>query len=372
MSNSSSSDPWRMDGPPPVGGDYDKGPRILGIAWAEAAMCIVAVAARFWDRSRKEDIYLQRQVLFLASASIISIQSSIGGYRHVYYLTEGQIIEALKINFIVRVPVYLSYASVKASIGAFILRIIRTRRRWQELVIWTTVIVTALVNIVACIMLFLQCTPVEVVWNPWGPGACWDKRIQTEFGIFVTAENILANIILSLIPTTFVFKLSLSLRKKIGLTILFSLSLIVIIASFMKVPALIALDSFYPDFTWGEYEVTIWSISETWVIVVCGSLPGMKPLLNRYLPKRFQESGFSSNQSRCRPDDYGLAHIQPVSVSINETRIEYDEPRHREPRMDLDERAIRATTQIDIHTEGAKTDEQVVKMNPTMTNVYNG
>lgn len=50
MSNSSTSDPWSMDGPPPVGGDYDKGPRIVGIAWAEAAMCIVTVAARFWGR----------------------------------------------------------------------------------------------------------------------------------------------------------------------------------------------------------------------------------------------------------------------------------------------------------------------------------
>ena len=39
------------------------------------------------------------------------------------------------------------------------------------------------------------------------------------------AENILANIILSLIPATFVFKLGLSLQKKIGPTILFSLSL---------------------------------------------------------------------------------------------------------------------------------------------------
>ena len=128
--------------------------------------------------------------MFLASVSLISVQSSIGGYRHVYYLTDEQIIEALKINFILRVPVYLSYASVKASIGAFILRIVRKRRRWQELVIWTTVILTALVNIVACIMLFLQCTPVEVVWNPWAPGTCWDKRIQTEFGIFVTGMSL--------------------------------------------------------------------------------------------------------------------------------------------------------------------------------------
>lgn len=111
--------------------------------------------------------------------------------------------------------------------------------------------------------------------------------------------------------------------------------------------------------------MTIWSISETWVIVVCGSLPGVKPLLDRYLPKQFQESDGSSNQHQGRPDDYGLANIRPVAVSVNETRIECDEPQRREPQMDLDERAIRATTQIDIHTEGVKIDEEVV-MYPTV------
>lgn len=123
------------------------------------------------------------------SASLIAAQASIGGYRHVYYLTEDRIVEALKLNFILRVPVYLAYASVKASIGAFILRIIRKRQRWQELVIWATIFVTVAVNVVACIMLFLQCSPVEVVWDPRIPGGCWDPKIQTQFGIFVTGMS---------------------------------------------------------------------------------------------------------------------------------------------------------------------------------------
>lgn len=125
-------------------------------------------------------------MLFLTSTSLVAVQASIGGYRHVYYLTEDRIVEALKINFILRVPVYLSYATVKASIGAFILRIIRKRKPWQEIVIWATIATTVVVNAVACIMLFVQCRPVEVVWDPRIPGKCWDMKIQTRFGIFVT------------------------------------------------------------------------------------------------------------------------------------------------------------------------------------------
>lgn len=142
----------------------------------------------------------------------------------------------------------------------------------------------------------------------------------------------------------------------------------------MKVPALLAVKNFYPDFTCtyttptsiptvltrpgAEYTVTIWSISETWVIMVCGSLPGMKPLLDRYLPKGLQDSDYSSNRHRGRPDDYGLANIRPVAVSVHETRIECEEPQRRVPRVDPEDRWIRATTQIDIQTESLHTDEK--------------
>lgn len=44
-------DQYGLRGPgPPKGGDYNKAPRVLGVAWMEASMCIVAVAGRFWGR----------------------------------------------------------------------------------------------------------------------------------------------------------------------------------------------------------------------------------------------------------------------------------------------------------------------------------
>lgn len=126
------------------------------------------------------------QILLVVGAALITLQASVGGYRHVWYLSDDNIVEALKINFICRVIVYLSYASGKASIGAFILRLIRKRHKWQEWVVWTVIVITAVVNIVACILLFLQCSPVQVCWDPRIPGECWDIKIQIRFGIFVT------------------------------------------------------------------------------------------------------------------------------------------------------------------------------------------
>jgi hypothetical protein len=44
-------DPYNLRGPgPPAGGDRNRGPSIVGIAWMETGMSIVAAAARFWGR----------------------------------------------------------------------------------------------------------------------------------------------------------------------------------------------------------------------------------------------------------------------------------------------------------------------------------
>lgn len=177
-------------------------------------MSIVAVAARFWGRyiirqtswddwlmlvtlvrrtlgkAANEERMLRWQVLLVVSAVLITLQNSIGGYRHVWYLSDDTIVEALKINFILRLMVYLSYASGKASIGAFILRLIRKRHKWQEWVVWAVIVITAVVNIVACILLFAQCSPVQVVWDPRLPGECWPMVIQIRFGIFVTGMSL--------------------------------------------------------------------------------------------------------------------------------------------------------------------------------------
>lgn len=105
----------------------------------------------------------------------------------------------------------------------------------------------------------------------------------------------------------------------------------------------------------GEYEVTIWSISETWVIIFCGSLPAMKPLWDHYISKGGKESSLL-NCNVGRPDDYGLAKMRPKPkiFSLNETRIESVVPppprraRSRRDRLDLEERGIRATTRVEI------------------------
>lgn len=151
---------------------------------------------------------------------------------------------ALELNFILRGVHIIGSATGKASIGAFILRLIGPHNMWQKWVIWILIIFTTLVNVLNCIFNFVQCDPVQGNWDPRVrvSAKCWAKRAQLKFAYFMCStsrvshftrrerctdlkigENMLADAVLAIIPATFLFSMNISLRKKINLTILLGL-----------------------------------------------------------------------------------------------------------------------------------------------------
>lgn len=103
--------------------------------------------------------------------------------------------------------------------------------------------------------------------------------------------------------------------------------------------------------------MTIWSISETWVIIVCGSVPGMKPLWDRYIAKSPKHDSLL-NGSRGRPDGLGLVGTRPKMFSAHEAWVECPTPPRRRSNMDVEERGIRATTRIEITRSTVSMDEK--------------
>lgn len=109
-----------------------------------------------------------------------------GGYRHEQFLSTENAIYALKINFILRGVDILAYATGKASIGALILRIIGHQNRWQRIVVWVVIILTALLNVLNTIFNFVQCRPVSANWDRSGSFKCWPAKAQLDFAYFMS------------------------------------------------------------------------------------------------------------------------------------------------------------------------------------------
>ncbi|GFF48184.1 hypothetical protein IFM61392_02516 [Aspergillus lentulus] len=245
-------------GGPPPDGDSDRGPLLLGVLWAQAGIATVIVFlrlyARFMIHTTGWDDWLMFLTLaiFIASIFIATLQDSVGGYRHVYYLDEDAVVRALELNFILRGVHIIGYATGKASIGAFILRLIGPQNMWQKWVVWVLIIFTPLVNVLNCIFNFVQCNPVQGNWDPRVSAKCWEKRAQLKFAYFMCSENIAADAVLAIIPATFLFSMNLSLKKRINLTILLGLGSMATICGIVKTIKLNSIRD-APDFTCAKY-----------------------------------------------------------------------------------------------------------------------
>lgn len=140
--------------------------------------------------------------------------------------------------------------------------------------------------------------------------------------------NILTDTILAFLPASFLYKLNLTWKKRIGLCVLLGLGLAAAVFAAVKTKYLGSLNErsditcafasfllfqpiryeFITKSLIGEtYELFIWSGAELFVIIFCGSVPGIKPVYDHFFgtPKVSTAnatgySGFPSSSSYLR------------------------------------------------------------------------
>lgn len=84
--------------------------------------------------------------------------------------------------FVIGQPWYLISATLsKVSICLFFMGLLRRARQWRILLAGLIVIM-AIINLAFALAVYLQCRPLEKVWNPSVAGGCSDPSIQMNFG----------------------------------------------------------------------------------------------------------------------------------------------------------------------------------------------
>lgn len=95
------------------------------------------------------------------------------------------------------------------------------------------------------------------------------------------------------------------------------------------------------DILGDEYGLTVWSVAETLVIMVCGSVPSLKPIWDYFFGKK-QASTYSDSQ-----DSYRLRYLYQRRPSCS-CRSHGFECMHTTLSSHIDEPGIRATTRIEV------------------------
>lgn len=200
----------------PLPPDEDRGPQLQAMHWTWTALASVFLALRFHVRIRMRMVgwddwmmlfstvgccdgngYLcsmakARQILFIIGTSVLTYATSLGGSRHIFYLTPTQALAAAKWSVVSQPWIIFLYATAKTSIGLLTLRFIGPTSLWRRYTIYVVIVVMLVMHSLGCILTFAQCNPPHALWTPNLPGSsCWHPTVLTRFNYVLSGEKFL-------------------------------------------------------------------------------------------------------------------------------------------------------------------------------------
>ncbi|KAM5349279.1 hypothetical protein ACJ41O_005786 [Fusarium nematophilum] len=131
-----------------------------------------------------------------------------------------------------------------------------------------------------------QCTPIEGAWRAWDkefPAKCNNINMQ---GWMAAVLNIVLDVGTLVLPLREIFRLSLSLKKKIHIVLMFSVGFFVTIVSIVRLQSLASYATTH-NVTQDYVEVGYWSTIEVPVGILCACMPAIRSLLGAAFPKMF-------------------------------------------------------------------------------------
>ncbi|KAF7179935.1 hypothetical protein CNMCM7691_008987 [Aspergillus felis] len=195
--------------------------------------------------------------------------------------------------------VYLSIIPLtKISICLFYLRVFPARH--FRIMTYVVIGLNAGYLIVFILISVFQCRPIKGAWLRWdGEGHYSCNNINAQ-GWSAAAINMILDLTVMALPLRELYRLNLSLRKKLFVMSMFSLGIFVTLVSIIRLNSLIHFAA-TDNVTWDYVEIGYWSTIEVHVGIICACLPAMRALMRRLCPTMFGDTTrTASKQSATR------------------------------------------------------------------------
>lgn len=176
----------------------------------------------------------------------------------------------------------------KCSVAVFLLRIVRNKL--QIFIIWFFVAATTFITIFSCIVVVIQCLPVEKTWNPTAEGYCWLDFAKV--GLSVGSWFVVMDFAFAIFPWFIIWDLNMKRKEKITVACGLSLGVFAGICGIVRTVALNGLNA--EEYIFDTVDMLIWSATESLVTLMCSSIPVLRPL---YVRIKYGSKGDSSNNS---------------------------------------------------------------------------
>ncbi|KAL1960574.1 hypothetical protein VTO42DRAFT_7153 [Malbranchea cinnamomea] len=280
----------------------NKGPPILAIMWVLTMFTALLVAVRLYIR-----VFMLRRFglddwLVLISIILgfiyvgVTTANVIGGYgKHAITLRDTEMEKAVLLNSISFIFGILSFSVPKMAVVALLNKILNPGKLhyWW---LWFLVVFTAVSGGGCVLILFLMCSPPQALWKAIPGATCLDPWILIWYSTYVGALSAFVDLYLAIYPSTVLFKLHMSLRKKLALSAALGLGSIAATMAIVKVIQLKGLAD-KSDYTYSTAELVLWTNIEADVVLIASCIPTLQPLLEHINKSRFGSTGKKSKYS---------------------------------------------------------------------------
>jgi hypothetical protein len=300
MSSSSSTAPPTEDlnfmgQPRPDPNSMGMGRTVLAVTWLFVSLCVLAVALRFYVRKRSQlSIKIEDWLMLLALVLHIVCQGFLtqsvrwGFGKEYANLALEQYMKVHKYEFIFAPFSYLLQVIARISIAILLIRIFTVGRVWFK---WFTIGYMALMTAVCITVIgvFLgQVRPLEAWWDVTiVPTYRMSVYVQAYVALALQFLVLIYDIVFVFLPVAFVWKLSMALRRKVGLILLLSVSLIT--AGVQSAKIAVALEGTLGKILFQETGrigaiFYIVSIVEQSIVIIMGCVPTLGPITKMKIP----------------------------------------------------------------------------------------
>ncbi|OJJ57701.1 hypothetical protein ASPSYDRAFT_133705 [Aspergillus sydowii CBS 593.65] len=233
-------------------------------------------------------------VLAMAMSACQLVEPRYGIGRHLYDVKYAWYPSLGKLTIAIQALFAPCSAITKISICLTYLRLFPSKtNKWFN---YITMTILAGFGTSTTVTMILQCIPLSDIWavfKPMNQKRCIDSE---KFFIAAAAINSITDFMVYLWPIHYLWRVKLSLAKRIGLIICFGVGVLICIAGVIRITWQVKFAQSW-DQTYNGAIIFIIVAVECNLGVVCGCLPGVRPLMAKIFPS-LTSSTYNSGRAK--------------------------------------------------------------------------
>ncbi|OOQ88225.1 hypothetical protein PEBR_14369 [Penicillium brasilianum] len=274
------------------------------IGWVFTGIAIAAVSLKLFSRVESKRagwddffIFLSMALSIIATA-FVSYSVTLGLGRHAAAVIAEHGIERYELSAYWQIIAYPfnigAFSFPNISIAILIVHLLDPNPL-RERLLYAMVILQVIFAIVSVFIVFFQCNPTAMMWNPLLDGKCWSSDIFNDFSYWVSAYTTLTDIALAIVPINAFWKLHMPMSTKINVCIMMGLTMLSAIVTIVKATYL-HLFTDHSDPLFNVVPLVLWGLIEQNVVIVAACVPTLRP----FFRTKFKSSKGSTNAANSR------------------------------------------------------------------------